>query len=121
MRFYRSQTEKRIFLFGKKFWKRSIPKRYLVKNGYNNALIQAYCLADIVRQFKKTVVVVIDSIEELGGGEARLYHEACYMKRIRYEPIIVTEYDRSDKLREFYSILLDYKAPNFTYWLDHIV
>lgn len=43
------------------------------------------------------------------------------MKSIGYEPIIVTKYDRSDRLREFCNILLDYKAPNFTYWLDHIV
>lgn len=121
VRFYRSQTGERIFLFGKKFWKRSIPERYLLKNGCNNASIQACGLDDIVRQSKKTVVFVIDSIEDLGGVETRLYHEACYMKSIGYEPIIVTKYDRSDKLREFYNILLDYKAPNFTYWLDHIV
>ena len=121
VRFYRSQTGERIFLFGKKFWKRSIPERYLLKNGCNNASIQACGLDDIVRQSKKTVVFVIDSIEDLGGVETRLYHEACYMKSIGYEPIIVTKYDRSDKLREFCNILLDYKAPNFTYWLDHIV
>lgn len=41
VRFYRSQTGERIFLFGKKFWKRSIPERYLLKNGCNNASIQA--------------------------------------------------------------------------------
>ena len=121
LRFYRSQTGERIFLFGKKFWKRSIPERYLLKNGCNNASIQACGLDDIVRQSKKTVVFVIDSIEDLGGVETRLYHEACYMKSIGYEPIIVTKYDRSDKLREFCNILLDYKAPNFAYWLDYIV
>ena len=121
VRFYRSQTGERLFLFGKKVWKRSIPDRYLLKNGCNNASIQACGLDDIVRQSKKTVVFVIDSIEDLGGVETRLYHEACYMKSIGYEPIIVTKYDRSDRLREFCNILLDYKAPNFTYWLDHIV
>ena len=121
VRFYRSQTGERLFLFGKKVWKRSIPDRYLLKNGCNNASIQACGLDDIVGQSKKTVVFVIDSIEDLGGVETRLYHEACYMKSIGYEPIIVTKYDRNDWLREFCNILLDYKAPNFTYWLDHIV
>lgn len=121
VRFYRSQTGERLFLFGKKVWKRSIPDRYLLKNGCNNASIQACGLDDIVGQSKKTVVFVIDSIEDLGGVETRLYHEACYMKSIGYEPIIVTKYDRNDRLREFCNILLDYKAPNFTYWLDHIV
>lgn len=121
LRFYRSQTGERVFLFGKKFLKRSLPEKYLLKNACNNASMQASCFDDIVRQSKKTVVFVIDSIEDLGGVETRLYHEACYMKSIGYEPIIVTKYDRSDKLREFCNILLDYKAPNFTYWLDHIV
>ena len=104
LRFYRSQTGARVFLFGKKFLKRSLPEKYLLKNACNNASMQASCFDDIVRQSKKTVVFVIDSMESIGGVEMRLYHEACYLKSIGYEPIIVAKYNLIDKLREFCNI-----------------
>lgn len=101
LRFYRSQTGARVFLFGKKFLKRSLPEKYLLKNACNNASMQASCFDDIVRQSKKTVVFVIDSMESIGGVEMRLYHEACYLKSIGYEPIIVAKYNLNDKLAIF--------------------
>ena len=64
--------------------------------------------------------MIVDSLESSGGVETRLYHQASYLKQNGYEPIIITEYNLNDKLKEFENIILDFKAPNFSYWVDEI-